>query len=72
MDLPAFGVVFLESLVEVFVGELLLIVLLDRHDHLWLGMLFEVLEVVRGVSALHGGQVVGAFVLTLPEEVLAQ
>jgi len=53
-DLPAFGMIFLEPLVEVFVGELLLIVVLDRHDRLWLRVLFEILNVVRGVSALHG------------------
>ena len=55
VKLPAFGMIFLEPLVEVFVGELLLIVVvLDRHDHLRLGMLFEILNVVRGVSAFHG------------------
>ena len=64
--------VLLKSLVKVFVGELLLIILLDRHDHLWLRMLFEIFDVVRGVSTLHGRQIVGALVLAFPEKVFAQ
>lgn len=72
MDLPAFGMVLLKPLVKVFVGELLLIGILDRHDRLGLGVLFEILNVVRGVSALHGGQIVRALVLTLPEKVFTQ
>lgn len=70
--LPAFSVVFLESLVKVFVGEFLLIILLDRHDHLGFGMLFEILNVVRSMPAFHGGQVVRAFVLAFPEKVFTQ
>lgn len=72
VESPSPCVVFLKALVEVIIGEVFLVVILHGHDRHRLRLLFEILDVVRCVPSLHGSQVVGALVLSLPEKVLAQ
>lgn len=72
LRLPALGMILLKALVEVLVGEVLLVVLCDGHNGLRLRVLLEVFNVVGCVSSLHGGQVVGALVLAFPQQVLTE